>query len=195
MTQMSQVSGADPTGMFGDTLEYLRQSLEPDFVPLDVPTDHPIGIVRQRHAHPRTTKSHARSADDAEGPSHPYASTSDPYTGPSHPYAGTSDPMQAPHILTLVSQILMQAPHVLMLIPRIVMRGHPRVIMEHPRVMRARRMALLMPLIGIITRRRRGIHCLVQAILIQVANFIRPHQCYLHKWRSHRRSLRKEEEG
>ncbi|KAJ6845425.1 hypothetical protein M6B38_286880 [Iris pallida] len=96
MTQMSQVSGADPTGMFGDTLEYLRQSLEPDFVPLDVPTDHPIGIVRQRHAHPRTTKSHARSADDAEGPSHPYASTSDPYTGPSHPYAGTSDPYAGP---------------------------------------------------------------------------------------------------
>ncbi|KAJ6819604.1 putative DNA-directed RNA polymerase II subunit 1 [Iris pallida] len=194
MTQMSQVSGVDPTGMFGETLEYLHQPLAPDFVPLDLPADHPVGIVRQRHAHPRTTKSHARSADDDEGPSHPYAGTSDPYVGPSHPYAGTSDPyagLSHPYAGTSDSY----APHVLMLVSRIVTRGHPRVIMGHPRVTRARRRTLLMPSIGIITSRLRGLHCLVQAILIQVASFIRLHQCYLHKWRSHRRSLRKGEEG
>ncbi|KAJ6828589.1 hypothetical protein M6B38_362605 [Iris pallida] len=96
MTHMSQVPCVDPTGMFGDSLEYLRQPLAPDFVLLDVRADHPVGIVRQRHAHPRTTKSHARSADDDEGPSHPYAGTAYPYAGPSYPYDGTSDPYASP---------------------------------------------------------------------------------------------------
>ncbi|KAJ6797622.1 hypothetical protein M6B38_215680 [Iris pallida] len=161
MTPMSQVSGADPTRIFGDTLEYLRQPLTPDFVSLDDPVDHPVVFVRQRHAHPRTTKSHARSTDDDEGPSHPSAGTSDPYVGPSHPYAGTSDPYAGLSYLYAGTSDPYAGPSRPYAGTSDSYEGASHSYQGASQSYDGSPRTLLMPSIEIITSRRRGLHCLV----------------------------------